>query len=160
MKIDGNFQREYWELFLEFAMAAAHIDPSDKKRSVLAMEVDTVTTKNPKFWKWSDQILDATLGTRPTISPVTNMGGTSKIDKFFWENLTRVIGIRIGEMIQSQQNQHQPTSTPSAEAVHMDFYSDWELAVLMGYAQVYTESGTSRIWDKFQMSKECADNFQ
>ena len=30
----------------------------------------------------------------------------------------------------------------------------------MGYAQVYTESGIPKIWGKFQMSKECADNRQ
>ena len=30
----------------------------------------------------------------------------------------------------------------------------------MGYAQVYTETGIPRIWEKFQMSKECADNSQ
>ena len=30
----------------------------------------------------------------------------------------------------------------------------------MGYAQVYTETGIPRIWGKFQMFKECADNRQ
>ena len=30
----------------------------------------------------------------------------------------------------------------------------------MGYAQVYTEAGTPKIWEKNQMSKECADNRQ
>ena len=28
----------------------------------------------------------------------------------------------------------------------------------MGYAQVYTASGIPRIWGKFKMPKECADN--
>ena len=60
------------------------MDPSDKNSSVLAMEVEPVTTIDPKFWKWADQILYATLVTRPTISPVTDMGGTSQIDKYFW----------------------------------------------------------------------------
>ena len=31
---------------------------------------------------------------------------------------------------------------------------------MMGYAQVYTESGIPRMWGKFQMSKECANNCQ
>ena len=30
----------------------------------------------------------------------------------------------------------------------------------MGYAQVYIESGIPRIWGKFHISKECADNGQ
>ena len=30
----------------------------------------------------------------------------------------------------------------------------------MRYAQVYTEAGIPKIWDKFQMSKECDDNRQ
>ena len=40
------------------------MDSSDKKSSVLAMAVYPVTTTDPKFWKWSDKRLDATLGTR------------------------------------------------------------------------------------------------
>ena len=39
-------------------------------------------------------------------------------------------------------------------------YSNWELAALMGYAQVYTESGIPKVWGKFQISKWCADNRQ
>ena len=43
------FQREYWELFFEFAMAEANMEPSDKKSSVPAMEVEPVTATDPKF---------------------------------------------------------------------------------------------------------------
>ena len=66
----------------------------------------------------------------------------------------------MGAMLQAQQIQQQPTSTPIAQEGHREFYSDWELAALMGYSQVYIESGISRIWGNFQMSKECADNRQ
>ena len=59
------------------------MDPNDKKRSFLAMEVEPVTVIDPKFWKWADQRLDATLGTRPTISVVTRKSGTSQIDQHF-----------------------------------------------------------------------------
>ena len=34
------------------------------------------------------------------------------------------------------------------------------MSALMGYAQVYTEAGIPKIWGKFQMSQECADNCQ
>ena len=51
MRIDVNFQREDWELFFEFVMAAAQMYPSDKKSSVLAMEVEPVNATDPKFWK-------------------------------------------------------------------------------------------------------------
>ena len=57
------------------------MDPNDKNISDLSMEVDPVTGIYPKFWKWADHLLDATLGTRPTRSPVTNRGGTSHIDQ-------------------------------------------------------------------------------
>ena len=30
----------------------------------------------------------------------------------------------------------------------------------MGYAQVYIETGIPRIWDKFQIPKECSENRQ
>ena len=40
--------------FLESTMAVAQMDPSDKKISVLAMEVEPVTATDPKFWKWAD----------------------------------------------------------------------------------------------------------
>ena len=70
------------------------------------------------------------------------------------------MGSGIGAMLQAQQIQQQPTDTPSAQTGRRQFYSDWALAALMGYAQVYTESGIPRIWGKFQMSKECADNRQ
>ena len=47
----GNCQREDWELFFEFAITEAQMDPSDKKISVLAMEVEPVTATDPKFCK-------------------------------------------------------------------------------------------------------------
>ena len=42
------------------------MDTNNTKSSVLAMELQPVTTTDPTFWKWEDQRLDATLGTRPT----------------------------------------------------------------------------------------------
>ena len=70
------------------------------------------------------------------------------------------MGSDMGAMIQAQQSQHQPTATPSAQGGRREFYSDWELAAMMGYAQVYTETGIPRTRGKFQISKECADNRQ
>ena len=72
------------------------------KKSILAMEVEPVTITDPKFWKWSDQRLDATLGTRPTRSVFTRRSGTSQINQYFWENLTKVMGSSMGEMLQAQ----------------------------------------------------------
>ena len=66
----------------------------------------------------------------------------------------------MGEMLHTQQRQQKPTATPSAQVVRREFYSNWALEKLMGYAQVYTETGIQIIWDIFQMSKECADNRQ
>ena len=63
-------------------------------------------------------------------------------------------------MLQAQQSQQKPTATLSAQARRMGLYSDWVLAALMGYAQVYTEVGIPKIWGTFQMSKECAENCQ
>ena len=60
MRKYGNLQNKYWELFFEFSMGVTHMDPNDKNSSVLAMEVDPVTTANTKFWKWKDQRFDAT----------------------------------------------------------------------------------------------------
>ena len=65
-RTDVNYIKEDWDLFLTFSMAAAQMDPKEKKISVLAIEVEPFTITDPKFWKWADQILDATLGTRPT----------------------------------------------------------------------------------------------
>ena len=58
----------------------------------------------------------------------------------FLGKLNKVDGQWHGAMIQAQQIQQQPTATPSAQAGHMEFYSDWVLAALMGYDQVYTET--------------------
>ena len=66
----------------------------------------------------------------------------------------------MGAMFQAQQSQQQPTSTPIAQAGRRQFYSDWELAALIDYAQVYTEAGIPIILGKFQMSNKCADNHQ
>ena len=85
MRTDVNYKKEDWDLFFEFSMAAVQMDPNDKKNSVLAMEVEPVTAKDPKFWKWADQRLDATLVTIPTRSMVTRRSGTSQIDQSFWE---------------------------------------------------------------------------
>ena len=70
------------------------------------------------------------------------------------------MGSSMGAMLQAQQIQHKPTDTPIAQAGRREFYSDWALAALMGYAQVYTESGIPRIWGKCQMYKECSENRQ
>ena len=83
IKTHVNFIKEDWSLFLEFSMAAAQMDPNDKKSSILAMEVEPVTVTDPKFWKWSDQRLDDKLGTRPTRSVVPRGRGTSQIDQSF-----------------------------------------------------------------------------
>ena len=60
------------------------MEPNVKKISVLATEVELVTATDPKFWKWADRRLDATLGTRPKRSLVTERSGTSQIDQSFW----------------------------------------------------------------------------
>ena len=70
------------------------------------------------------------------------------------------MGSRMGEMLQAQQSQQQPNTTPIAQAGRREFYSDWALAALMGYAQVYTEAVIPKIWGGGQISKECADNHQ
>ena len=70
------------------------------------------------------------------------------------------MGSIMGEMLQAQQSQQQPTATPIAQAGRKKFYSDCASAALMRYAQVYTEAGIPKIWGQFQMSKECADNCQ
>ena len=134
------------------------MDPNNKKSSILAMEVEPVTVTDSKFWKWTDQRFDATLGIRPTRSVVTRGNSTSQIDQSFWENLTKVMGSSMEEMLQVQQSQQKPTANPIAQAGRREFYSDGVLAALMGYAQVYTEAGIPNIWGNFQMSKECADN--
>ena len=134
--------------------------PNDKKSIALAMEVEPVTATDPKCWKWEDQRWDVPLGRRPTRSLVTERSGTSQIYQSFWGKLTRKMGSGMGEMIQAQLSQHQTTATPSAQAGLREFYSDWALTELTGYAQVYTETGTSRIWENFQISKECVDNRQ
>ena len=63
-------------------------------------------------------------------------------------------------MLQAQQSQQQPTATPISQSGRREFYSDWALAALMGYAQIYTEAGIPRIWENLQISKECAYNRQ
>ena len=99
-------------------MAAAQMDPNDKKISILAMEVEPLTVTDTKFWKWADQRLDATLGTIPTRSVVTRGSVTSQIDQSLWENLTKVMGSSMGEMLQAQHGQQQPTATPISQAGH------------------------------------------
>ena len=59
------------------------MDPNNKIISILATEVELVTATDPKFWKWADRRLDATLGTRPTRSIATRRIGTSQIDQSF-----------------------------------------------------------------------------
>ena len=65
-RTDVNFIKEDWYLLFAFSMAISQMDRNYKKGSVVAMEVEPVTITDPKFWKWADQRLDATLGTRPT----------------------------------------------------------------------------------------------
>ena len=115
-------------------MMAAQMESNDKKISGLSIEVELFNITYPKFWKWVDHILYAKLGTRPTRSIATRRSGTSQIYQSFWENLTRIMGSSMGEMLQEQQSQQQPTATPIVQAGRREFYSDWTLASLMGYA--------------------------
>ena len=94
------------------------MDPNNKKSSILAMEVEPFIVTDPEFWKWADQRLDATLRTRPTRSVVTRGSGTSQIDQSLWENLTKVMGSSMGETLQAQHGQQQPTDTPISQAGH------------------------------------------
>ena len=77
MRTDVHYKKEDWDLFFAFSMAEAQMDPNDKKRIFLEVEVKPVTVTNPKFWKWADYRLDVTLGKRPTRSIVTRRSGTS-----------------------------------------------------------------------------------
>ena len=76
IRTDVNLIKEDWGLFFEFSIAVAQMDPNDKNSSIFAMEVESVTVIDPKFWRWEDQRLDATLGTGPTRSVVTRGNGT------------------------------------------------------------------------------------
>ena len=87
------------------------------------MEVKPVAITDPMFWKWADQRLDATLGTRPTRYVVTRRSGTSQIDQYFLENLARVIGSGMGAMLQAQQIQQQPTATRIVQSERREFYN-------------------------------------
>ena len=49
MRTDGNYQREDWELLFESAIEVVQTDLGYKKSSVSAMEMDPVTTTEPKF---------------------------------------------------------------------------------------------------------------
>ena len=72
------------------------------------------------------------------------------MDQSLWENLARVMGSGMGGILQAQQIQQQLTSTPSAQARRREFYSDLALEVLMGYSQVYIETGIPIIWENFK----------
>ena len=74
MRTDVSYIKDDWYLFFAFSMAEAQTDPK-KKISYLAMEVEPVTVTDPKFWKWADQRLDATLGTRTTRCIVARRSG-------------------------------------------------------------------------------------
>ena len=115
MRTDVNYKLEDWDSFFAFSMVAAQMDPNNNKISFLDMEVEPVTATDPKFWKWSDQILDAKLGTMPKRSIVPRRSGTSQIDQYFWENLARVMGIGMGSMLQAQKIQQQTTATTIAQ---------------------------------------------
>ena len=70
------------------------------------------------------------------------------------------MGSGMGAVIQEQQSQQQSTATPIAQAGCRELYSNWALAALMEYSQVYIEAGIPKIWGNFQMSEEYADNRQ
>ena len=47
MRTNFNCKKYDWESFFVFPMAAAQMDPNDKKNSVPAMEVEPVTATDP-----------------------------------------------------------------------------------------------------------------
>ena len=148
-----------WGLFLEFSMAAAQMEPNNKKKRILSMEVEPVTIIDPKIWKWEYQRLYAALGKRPTILVVTRRSGTSQVDQFFWGDLTKFMGGSMGKMLQAQQIQQQPAATPLHKRAQV---------ILQRLGTEITDgicSGLHRSWHpknlgEFQIFKECADNRQ
>ena len=59
-------------MFFDFSMADAQMDPNDNKSSFFAKEEEPVTAIYLFFWKWEDQRLDYTLGTKLAQSPTKN----------------------------------------------------------------------------------------
>ena len=59
------------------------------------------------------------------------------MNQYFWENLIKVMVSCIGKFLQALHIKQQPNAAPSAQAGHRMFYSDWSLAALIGYAQIY-----------------------
>ena len=97
--------------------------------------------------------MDATLKTRPEISPATKRGGTEHMDSCLGKTRKKTIGSRIGDMLQAEKIQHLPSVTPSSQVGHSEFYSDWELTELVGVIQVL-----HREWDPNNLGQ--VPNFQ
>ena len=72
-----NYKKEDWDLFFLFSMVAAQMGPNEKKNQCPDHGSGTSDRHRPNIWKWADQRLDATLGTRSIRYIVTRRSGTS-----------------------------------------------------------------------------------
>ena len=88
------------------------------------------------------------------------MAGPQQMNAVFWGNMINILGTSIVALPDQHPHQQQPVSTQSFQTGSRDNYNDYELAALMGYANVFNTSEISRIWGKFQQSKELVDNRQ
>ena len=51
-KDDPNFQKDEWELFKNFMMAAVQVYALDKNSSMLKLVMETETATDEGFWNW------------------------------------------------------------------------------------------------------------
>ena len=138
-------------------MTVVKVDVSDKKSSMMVLDLELVTDTDEGFWNWVEHRLDATLGAKPQIiSP--EMLGPPQMTAAFWAGMTNIMGTSIVELQYQWTQKQQLGATHNIQINRIDNYNEYALAAIMGYAIVFNISGIPRIWVKLQQSKELAEN--
>ena len=140
-------------------MAVGQLDASDKRSSMLVLDVEQVTATYEEFWNWAEHRLYVTLGTKPqNIAPSVEV--PPQINSDFWENMTKML--ETSKVVPHTQQTHQqhPGSTYGFQTGRRENYNDYALAALMGYANKLNTSDIPRTWGKFNQSKYLADDRQ
>ena len=130
-------------------MAAAQMDPNDKKNQYLGHGSGPSHCHRPKILEIGRPEIGCYIGNKAD-KICSHKKEWHIIDwSVLLGNLTKLMGSSMGKILQAQKIQQQPNTNPTSQAGHREFYSDWALTALMGYAQVYTEVGIPEILGNF-----------
>jgi hypothetical protein len=152
-----------WDLVLSWCLLAAQRNLVGNS-SHLSLAVEAVTEGDDEYFvRWIDQRLDSTFGPRPSLGPggTANMGTSSALAAHDHAQLLALMASEVGKGVALRlravgHGNREPTHMGGGYDTNVGKgYTKEDIAALMGFAGVYSYSGSNLpdIWEVFNATK-------